>query len=364
MVDVATDSHADGTSERFEDAFNLVVFVLSFGLDVQVHASCVREALEEMQEHLGRHLSYPLTMELGIPDEPRATTEVESNGAEAVVHGEGVGGGGDKAFRRNRCRKGIGGAAACTKTITLDTTFVAKSLQERFAKGEGGVFDGVVLVDMEVATNADVEVDAAVLGYLLEHVVEEAEASGDRVLARAVEVEGDVDIGLARGSLNSSRALACVDDSGYLLPIHIIAENQGFAAQVRRQLCIRMSVADDIAAAQVACAVGVGCKHRSPRLARRQVVFGEATVDENIVERHSFACQNLKHQVVRRPKISLGVAVGPQSILIRHHHEAIVGVLTDEAERTNDTGHEVEFLERVNLFVGRLLQNSAVAVDE
>ena len=102
MVDVATDGHADGSGKGLEDAFNLVVFVLAFCLDVQVHACCVREAFEEMQEHLCRHLPYPLTMELGFPDEPRTPTEVESYGAEAVVHGEGVGGGGG-------CRRGRGG---------------------------------------------------------------------------------------------------------------------------------------------------------------------------------------------------------------------------------------------------------------
>ena len=39
MVDVATDCHADSAGKGFEDTFDLVVLVLSFGFDVEVHAS-------------------------------------------------------------------------------------------------------------------------------------------------------------------------------------------------------------------------------------------------------------------------------------------------------------------------------------
>lgn len=78
MVDITMDSHTDGAGEGLEDAFDFVVLILSFSLDIEIHASCVAETLEEVEEHLGGHLPYPFAMKLSIPHEPGATTEVES----------------------------------------------------------------------------------------------------------------------------------------------------------------------------------------------------------------------------------------------------------------------------------------------
>ena len=91
-MDVAADSHADGTGKSLENALYLVVLVLAFGLDIEVHAGSIREALEEMKEHLGGHLPHPFAVELSIPDKPGTASKVKGDGAEAVIHGEGVGG--------------------------------------------------------------------------------------------------------------------------------------------------------------------------------------------------------------------------------------------------------------------------------
>ena len=48
VVDVAPHRHAKAAGKGLEDAFYLVMFVLSLGLDVEVDGSAVREALEEM----------------------------------------------------------------------------------------------------------------------------------------------------------------------------------------------------------------------------------------------------------------------------------------------------------------------------
>ena len=90
VIDVATDGHAEGTCQRFEDAFDFVVLVGAFGLDVEIHSCGIAQALEEVQEHLCWHFAYALAMEFGIPHQPRAPTEVECHGAEAVVHGQTV----------------------------------------------------------------------------------------------------------------------------------------------------------------------------------------------------------------------------------------------------------------------------------
>ena len=43
MVDVAADSHFQGAGKGFEDAFYLVVLVLAFGADVEIHLGGIAE---------------------------------------------------------------------------------------------------------------------------------------------------------------------------------------------------------------------------------------------------------------------------------------------------------------------------------
>ena len=56
MINVAAYSHFQSSCQCFKDTFNLMVLVLAFGLDVQIHLRCVAQTLEEVQEHLGGHL--------------------------------------------------------------------------------------------------------------------------------------------------------------------------------------------------------------------------------------------------------------------------------------------------------------------
>ena len=60
---------------------------------------------------------------------------------------------------------------------------VAERLREELAEHDAHVFDGVVLVHVEIALRLQLEVEAAVLGEQLQHVVEKADAGGDLVAA-------------------------------------------------------------------------------------------------------------------------------------------------------------------------------------
>jgi hypothetical protein len=64
----------------------------------------------------------------------------------------------------------------------------------------------VVAVDVQVALGLDLEVDQAVAGDLLEHVVEEADAGGKLGRADAVEVDGDPDPGFLGVALHRGAA--------------------------------------------------------------------------------------------------------------------------------------------------------------
>ena len=208
MVDVSLHRHFQRASQRLENAFYLVVLVLSLRLDVEVHLCRVAQTLEEVLEHLGRHFAHLLTMELGVPDEPWTASEIQCHLAEAVVHRQ-------------------------TITISLDASLVAQRLEQAFAQGNARVLDGVVLVHVEVALGVDGEVHHAVLAYLLQHVVEEAESGRDVAFAASVEVHLDVDVGFLGGALHLGDAVAGKEDFGYLVPVHaVLAEDEALAAQV------------------------------------------------------------------------------------------------------------------------------------
>ena len=123
MVYIAVDSHPQRSCQSFEYAFNLVVFVLSFCLNVEVHLRCIAETLEEVEEHLGGHLANAFATELGIPDKPGAAAEIERGLTEAVVHGQ-------------------------AEAVALDASFVAERFEQAFAECNSRVFYGVVFVDM------------------------------------------------------------------------------------------------------------------------------------------------------------------------------------------------------------------------
>src|SRR5690606_19927997 len=55
------------------------------------------------------------------------------------------------------------------------------------------VFDGVVVVDVGVAITVDVQVDQAVAGDLVQHVVQKRHAGIDGLAAGAVDVDGNAD---------------------------------------------------------------------------------------------------------------------------------------------------------------------------
>ena len=108
MIDITADGHFQGTGEGFEDALDFVMLVLAFGTNVEIHLGSITETLEEMQEHLRRHLSYLLTMELSIPYQPRTTTKIEGDTTQAVIHRQ-------------------------TISITFNTALVTQRLQDTFA---------------------------------------------------------------------------------------------------------------------------------------------------------------------------------------------------------------------------------------
>ena len=76
---------------------------------------------------------------------------------------------------------------------------------EELAEYDADVFDGVVLVHVQIAIGVEGEVEAAMFGEELEHVIEEADAGGDLVAAAAFDPERAADAGFLRIALRGWR---------------------------------------------------------------------------------------------------------------------------------------------------------------
>ena len=78
---------------------------------------------------------------------------------------------------------------------TENTFFGAERFLHGCAEGDAHVFDGVVLVDVEIAFGGDGEIECAVAREEIEHVIEKTDAGGDFGFAAAVEREAEADVG-------------------------------------------------------------------------------------------------------------------------------------------------------------------------
>ncbi|ESA35351.1 hypothetical protein N836_11635 [Leptolyngbya sp. Heron Island J] len=81
-----------------------------------------------------------------------------------------------------------------------DAFAVTKGLVEGHAKGDADVFVGVVVVDFEVALSLDIEIEEAMGGNLMEHVIKKGNAGIGIALSGTVDVEGDGDISFFGGA--------------------------------------------------------------------------------------------------------------------------------------------------------------------
>jgi hypothetical protein len=92
------------------------------------------------------------------------------------------------------------------ETVAGDAVLVAERLAQGLAEGERGVLDRVMFVDRQVAGALEFERKAAVTGDLFEHVIEERDSGRDVHRSAAVEIELDLDCGLAGPAFDPSRA--------------------------------------------------------------------------------------------------------------------------------------------------------------
>src|SRR5574343_1739271 len=79
---------------------------------------------------------------------------------------------------------------------------VTPGLGQRLAKGDADILDRMMRVDVQVALGVDVDVDPAMTGDLVKHVIEKGHAGSKFALAGAIEIETHSDLRLQRVACN------------------------------------------------------------------------------------------------------------------------------------------------------------------
>src|SRR2546426_397149 len=170
--DPGIDRHrlVQGLGQRLENGLHDVVRVPPIRhVDVQVHGRVRRQRLKEVLEEVQVEALDPPVRQLDVVDEI---------GPAAEVH---------RDLRQRLVQRHPGRPEA------PDPRLRAQRLLERLAEDDADVLHRVVVVDVRVAAGLDRQVEEAVLGQQIQHVIKERDRRADLPLAGPVQGQPDLD---------------------------------------------------------------------------------------------------------------------------------------------------------------------------
>ena len=88
-------------------------------------------------------------------------------------------------------------------TVASDPLLITQCLVQAAAKTDPDVFDRVVMINVQITNRFDLQIEKAVPSKQRQHVIEEANARGDLILATAIEIDRKLD--LSFGGVASNR---------------------------------------------------------------------------------------------------------------------------------------------------------------
>ena len=147
-------------------------------LQVQVHHGAVAHRVEEFPHHLRGHVSHLFSPERGFKGKIRPAAQIQRAEDQGFVHRD--------------------DAAA----VAGDPSLVAHCPGDGLSQDDPGIFDGMVIVDLQVPVRLDRQVKESVPGESVQHMVEEADPGIDLRDAGAVQVQLDLYAGLRGIPLN------------------------------------------------------------------------------------------------------------------------------------------------------------------
>jgi hypothetical protein len=148
------------------------------------------EAFKKVRDKFGLQIANEAGAHLGVDSKGSATAKVNGGDSEGFVHGH------DE----------VAGAE--------DSTLVAESAIEGFAECDANVFDGVMLIDIKITITIELEIKGAVAREEFQHVIEEANAGYDLVLAIAFNSQIDRNAGFGSVARKARNAVCTAGDLG------------------------------------------------------------------------------------------------------------------------------------------------------
>src|SRR5262249_39973557 len=136
---------------------------------VQVYQAASRDGAPKFFRQRRVERTKHFRLKLHVPDADCPAAQIKRGGNERLVHRQG--------------RRAVPGNAR----------FIAERLRQGLAKTDADVLHRVVGIDVQVALGVDVEIDQAVAGEQVEHVVEETQTRGKLGRAGTVEVDAEGD---------------------------------------------------------------------------------------------------------------------------------------------------------------------------
>ena len=252
------------------------------------------------------------------------------------------------------------------ETEATYAALVAKGLAQGLTQGQPHIFHRVVIVDVQIAADLQLEAEPGVGGYLIQHVIEEADAGGNLVAAALVQVHRHLDAGLLGVALHLGHpplGEQLITDGEPVVILRLVANATDAHVLGKLQICL--SVANHEGVGKVDTTRGEVLLHQPEvRLAAAATVGGEVGADQHLLPVHPLGFKEVHHQILRGLEVLQRQAGGAQPILIGHHHQHVPGGL-QLAQNRDHHGFEAQLGEAVHLLVGhRLFYQSAVTVDK
>src|SRR5688572_26463839 len=315
--------------------------VLTGDGDMDRGLEALGQGAKEMRDELRWQAADGLAREFALEDSIGASGEVNRHAHLGFVHGQ-------------------------HEAITRNAELGAQCSAQRIAERQRTIFDGVVFVDLQVTLALELERKATVLGELLQHVIEEADAGGNGDGCGGIQTHGNLDVGFLRLAAELGLALgerAQDRRPGFRL-VAVTADANAAHAEIGGEFEVGVTIPDHHAAGEV----DVLFTHET----FDQLDLGLAAVaaiglamraDEHGVELDTLRAEYVEHELVRSIEVGLRKARAAEAILVGDHHEAKAG-RARLAHGIEHPGHEPELLYGINLLIGRFLDESAIAVDE
>ena len=145
---------------------------------MNVGARGLREALKKIFSELRLEIANTFCGNLCVHDAVGTATEIDGGRSERFIHGhEEVSGAQNSAFRPQRFQDGL-------------------------PECDAHIFDGVVLIDIQIAFRGNFQIERAVARNQIEHVIEEANARGHARSSATVEIQLQANVGFISLAVN------------------------------------------------------------------------------------------------------------------------------------------------------------------